>query len=76
MERINAVVGQVLRCTLAQMNDVKNWLEVLPTVELGVNCLLSRNTGYSPLFLNYGYHLIVPTELLCGKEEIRNETVN
>ena len=45
MEQMNAVVGQVLRCTLAQMNDVKNWLEVVPTIELGINSLLNKSAG-------------------------------
>ena len=72
---MNAVVGQVLRCTLAQTNDVKNWLEVLPTVDLVTNSLLNRSTGYSTFFVNYGYHPTVPDDLLCGNEMTNNERV-
>ena len=72
---MNAVVGKVLRCTMAQMNDIKNWFEVLPTVELAINSLPNRNTGYSQFFWNYRYHPTVPADLLCGKETISNEIV-
>ena len=75
VEWMNAVIGQMIRCTLSQMNDVKNWVDILPTVELAINSLPNRSTGYSPFFLNYGYHPTVPSDLLCGGEVTNNETV-
>ena len=75
VERMNAVIGQVLRCTLAQMYEIKNWVEILPTVELAINSLPNRSTGYSPFFLNFGYHPTVPADLLCGNEITSNEIV-
>ena len=68
VEQMNTVVGKVLRCTLAQMNDVQNWLEVLPTIEVAIKYLPNRSTGYSPFFLNYVYCPIIPADFLCGKE--------
>ena len=75
MERMNSVVGQVMQCTLAHINDINNWLDVLPTVELAINSLPDRNIGYSPFFLNYGYHRTIPADLLFGNEMTNNETV-
>ena len=45
-------------------------------VELTINSLPNSSTGYSPFFLNYGFHLTVPIELLKGDEEVSNESVN
>ena len=42
---------------------------VLPTVEMVINSLPNRSTGYSPFFLVYGYHPVLPVELLKGDEE-------
>ena len=75
MGRLNIVIRQVLRCTLSQINDTKNWLEVLPTVDLVINHFPNRSTGYSPFFPNYGYHPTVPADFLCGNEIATNETV-
>lgn len=44
------------------MNGIKNWVEILPIVELAINSL----PRYSPFFLNYGYHPAVLDDLLCG----------
>lgn len=32
VERMNSVIGQMLRCTLHDMNDIKNRLDILPTI--------------------------------------------
>ena len=60
------------------MSDVPNltrWTEYLTTVEMVVNSLPNRNTGYSPFFLMYGYHPVLPVELLKGDEFTKVETV-
>ena len=54
--RINVVIVQILRCKLMQMNEIKNWVKIFPTVELVINSLPNKGRGYSPFFLNYGYH--------------------
>ena len=60
---------------LSQTNDVKNWAGILPTVELDINSLPNKNSGYSPFFLNFGYHPTGPADLLCGKEETSDEKI-
>lgn len=74
-ERVNAVVGQALRCTFFQMKDFEYWAETLPLVELALNSLPNRSTGYSPSFLNYVYKPIVHEDLLYGNERTQQETV-
>ena len=75
VERMNAVIGQMLRCTIHELNEVREWDSLLPTIELAINSLPNRSTGYSPFFLNYGFHPTVPAELIKGNEEIRQETI-
>ena len=58
------------------MSDVPNlgrWQEFFPTVEMVVNSFSNRTTGYSPFYLMYCYHPIVPIELLKGDESTNVE---
>ena len=57
------------------MNELRDWDSLLPTIELAINSLPNRSTGYSQFYLNYGFHPTVPAELIKGNEEIRQETV-
>ena len=41
-----------------------------------INSLPNRSTGYSPFFLVYGYHPVLPVELLKGDESTNIETVS
>ena len=72
---MNAVIGQMLRCTIHELNEGREWDSLLPTIEIAINSLPNRNTGYSPFYLNYGFHPTVPAELIKGNEEIRQETI-
>ena len=74
VERMNAVVGQMLRCTI-QNERGGNWDQVLPTIEMTINSLPNSSTGYSPFYLNYGYHPVLPVELLKGDENVQVEAV-
>ena len=61
------------------MTDVANlgrWKEYLPTVEMVVNSLPNRSTGYNSFFLIYGYHPVLPVELLKGDESTNVETLS
>ena len=40
-----------------------------------VNSLPNRSTGYSPFYLMYGYHPVLPVELLKGDESTKVETL-
>ena len=72
---MNAVVGQILRCIIHEQKS-GNWDSLLPTVELAINSQPNSSTGGSPFFLNYGYHLVLPVELLKGDEEVNVEAVD
>ena len=72
---MNAIVGQMLRCIIHEQKS-GNWDSLLPTVELAINSLPNSSTGYSPFFLNYGYHPVLPVELLKGDEEVNLEAVD
>ena len=61
------------------MTDVTNlgrWKEYLPTVEMVINSLPSRSTGYSPFFIMYRYHPVLLVELLKGDESTNVETLS
>lgn len=75
VERMNSVIGQMIRCTLHDMNDVKNWLDILPTIELEINSTPNRGTSYTPFFLNYGYDITIPVNLVSGDETVGQESV-
>ena len=76
IERMNQLVSQTLRCVIHQLGDVSDWKTHLATVAFAINSLPNRSTGYSPFYLNYGYHPVVASELLKGDEVIRNELVS
>ena len=75
VERMNAIVSQTLRCLMSDVPDLTRWREFLPTVEMVINSLPNRSTGYSPFYLVYGYHPVLPVELLKGDESTNVESV-
>ena len=76
VERMNAVVSQTLCCLMTDVLDLSGWTDYLPTVEMVVNSLPNRSTRYSPFFLMYGYHPLLPVELLKGDESTNVETLS
>ena len=76
VERMNAVISQTLRCLMSDVPDLSKWSEFLPSVEMAMNSLLNRSTGYTPFFLMYGYHPVLPVELLKGDEITKVETLS
>ena len=72
---MNAVVSQTLRCLMSDVSDLTKWTDYLSTVEMVMNSLPNRSTGYSPFFLMYGYHPVLPVELLKGDEVTNVETI-
>ena len=47
VEKFNQLLEQTLRCTVHQLGETRNWLEVLPVIEFAVNNTPNRTTGYS-----------------------------
>ena len=76
VERMNAIISQMLHCLMSDVADLGRWKEYLPTMEMVVNSLPNRSTGYSPFYLMYGYHLVLPVELLKGDESMNVETLS
>ena len=76
VERMNAVVSQTLGCLMTDVTDLYRWTDYLPTVEMVVNSLPNRSIGYSPFFLMYDYHPVLPVELLKGDESTNVETLS
>ena len=76
VERMNAIVSQTLRCLMSDVRDLHRWTDYLPTIEMVINSLLNRSTGYSPFFLMYGYHPVLPVKLLKGDESTNVETLS
>ena len=72
---MNVVVSQMLRCLMTDVPNLGKWREYLPTVEMVINSLPNRSTGYSPFFLMYGYHPVLPVELLKRDESTNVETL-
>ena len=44
VERMNAVIGQMLRCTLSSLERTRDWDLCLPTIELAINSAPNRST--------------------------------
>ena len=76
VERMNAIVSQTLRCLMSDVPDLHRWTDYLPTIEMVINSLPNRSTGYSPFFLMYGYHPVLPVELLKGDESTNVKTLS
>ena len=65
---MNSVVSQTLRCLSTESGRKSDWEQLLATVEMTINSSPNSSTGYSPFYLNYGFHPIAPVELLAGDE--------
>ena len=74
VERMNDIVSQTLCCLMSDVLDLNRWTDFFPTVEMVINSLLNRSTGYSTFFLMYSYHPILPVELLKGNESTNVKT--
>ena len=75
IERFNQLLEQTLRCTVHQMGEGRNWVEMLPLIEFAINNTPNRTTGYSAFFLNYGFHPLHPLQLLHSVTDSYNESV-
>ena len=60
VERFNQLLEQTLRCTLHQMGEGHNWVDMLSIIELLVKNAPNHTTGCTAFFLNYCYHPLHP----------------
>ena len=72
---MNSVIEQCMACIIHESGNINEWEKILSTVELVINSLPNKRTGFSPFYLNYGHEPILPIQLLRGNEEIRTESV-
>lgn len=72
-ERANQTLGTILRAFVDQRQT--NWDLILPAAEFAYNNAVNATTGYSPFFLNAGFHPHVPASLL-RPEESTNPSVD
>ncbi len=75
-EAMNRVVEMILRCTLTASRDQDSWESLLPTVEFVINNSPAQSTGYTPFYLNYGYHPCTPVHLIRDYDSTLIEGVN
>ncbi len=68
VERANQTCEQVLRCLFAELGH-HDWESLLPMTQFVINSSPSVSTGYSPFFLNYGFHPVTPLEMLRDRSE-------
>eukprot|EP01113_Clastostelium_recurvatum_P044609 TRINITY_DN7552_c0_g2_i1.p1 TRINITY_DN7552_c0_g2~~TRINITY_DN7552_c0_g2_i1.p1 ORF type:complete len:389 (-),score=8.07 TRINITY_DN7552_c0_g2_i1:103-1269(-) len=53
-ERTIQILEHMLRCSVHHQQD--NWEDLLPGLEFAYNNSVSTATGFSPFYLNYGFH--------------------
>ena len=70
------MISQTFCCLMSDVSDLGKWREYLTTVEMVVNWLLNRSTRYICFYLMYGYHPVLPVELLKGDESTNVETLS
>ena len=75
VERMNSVIEQCMTCTIHEFGNIKEWGKILSTVELVINSLPNKNTGFSLFYLNYGHEPILPIQPIKRDEEIRTESI-
>ena len=73
---MNRVVEMMLRCSLHAGQDSSSWEKILPTVEFVINNSPMQATGYTPFYLNYGFHPCTPVDLIHDSDSTLIEGVN
>ena len=63
-EAMNRVVDMVLRCTLHEGQEGSSWERILSTVEFAINSSPMQTIGYTPFYLNYGFHPCTLVDLI------------
>ena len=73
---MNSLVEQCMKCIIHESSNINEWEKILSSVELVINSLPNKSTGFSPFPWNYGHEPILPIQLLRGNEEIQTESVH
>ncbi len=70
-ERANRTLIEQLRCYVNYHQD--DWDQYLPLLEIAHNNTISSTTGYSPFFLNYGFHPVTPLVFDLNQQQVSEE---
>ncbi len=70
---MNSVVETALR--VFTQYHLHTWDQVLPFVEFSINNSVSEATGYTPFYLNYGYHPDSFIDLLIDRQPTKVHTL-
>ena len=74
-EAMNRVVEMVLCCTLHEGQEGSNWERMLSTVEFAISNHPTQTIGYTPFYLNYGFHPCTPMDLIKDSDSTLMEGV-
>ena len=72
---MNSVIEQCMKCIIHESGNINEWEKILSIVELVINSLSNKSTGFGPFYLNYEHEPILPIQLLRGSEEIGTESM-
>ena len=72
---MNSVIEQCTRCTIHESGNIDEWEKILSIVELVINSLPNKSTGFNPFYLHYGHEPVLPIQLIEGDEEIRTDSI-
>jgi hypothetical protein len=65
-ERTNGIIEQYLRMNVNYLQD--DWEELLPLGEVAYNNSVQRSTGFSPWFINKGFHPRTPASFRATED--------
>ena len=66
----------ILRCIMHENKEMEHWETILAIVEFVVNNSPVQSTGYTPFYLNYGYHPCTPVDVIRDANETTVENVS
>ena len=69
------MLEQTLHCTVHQLGEGRNWVEILPVIEFAMNNTPNRTVGYSAFYLNYVFYPLHPLQLLHSTNDSYVENV-
>ena len=75
-EVMNRVVEMILCCVMHAGRDDSQWETLLPTVDFVINNSPMQSTGYTPFYLNYGFHPCTPADLIWDYNTTLVEGIN
>ena len=64
VERHNQLVPNFLRCFLGKHQQ--DWDKFLPILRMSIRSMVNRNTGFTPNFLQLGWEINLPADVMLG----------